>query len=1431
MVHMITGAGGGGKGGGGGRSAVEADDSLRSRQFANVLDVLCEGEIEGIVGLNGPGTLEERLQAAEQNIYFDGVPLRNSTGVPNFDLGGISWAFVPGTQDQPMLPVSGVVASTVDVQQEVMNGNTGGGPVVRAVPELYIDSCRVTLSVQRLTEQNMSNGDLNGSRVEFAIDVQSNGAGFVQVLSGAIEGKTTSEYQRSYEVPLNGTGPWDVRVRRITPNSTSSSINNQLYWSTLGKITKEKLSYPNTAMIGLRVDSALFNHVPTRAYKLRLMKVRIPSGYDPIARTYPDLWDGTFDYAWTDNPAWCWYDLASSTRYGLGEYIDASSIDKWALYEIAKYCDELVPDGRGGMEPRFTCNLVLQSREEGLKVLMNLASIFRGITYWHSNTVFCSQDRPGEPVKLFNSANVLDGMFTYSGTAKQARHTVALVTWNDPDNRYQQAVEYVEDYEGILRFGVRETEITAMGCTSRPQANRLGLHALITEREETDTVTFRTGLEGFGVMPGEIIQTSDPTRAGKRMGGRIMSSTTTQVTLDQDVTLAHGSTYSLSVILPSGVVERKAVSFNDVATTTSTLTLAEPLADVPQALSVWVLTAHNELEPELWRVISIAETDGTVEVTALEHSQGKYAAIEQGLKIEPRPTSGIKLVPGAVTNLKATNDVARLNDLQYQSRIFMSWTPPKEGASRYYVTWSRDNDNATTFSVIAPTANIDGVPAGTYTLSVVAENAIGVRGQSVTITHVVDQSNVEPDVQNLRLAPNFSGQSCPVEWDRLDWAISYTVQVYAGATLLREVTVETNRYTYTYTQNMVDGGPYRSLSFKVKARSWRGNSANWAVLNANNPAPAAPVGLSTEAGPGQVSIMAQRPIDEDLEGMIVWMSTDPSVTTSDGNRVYKGKDNAFMKTGLQAGMPVYFRVAFYDTFGTVGLNVSSSVSATPTATGGITKVTALPANPGAVGDQSAVFLDVTDVNVRGLYGWDGSAWKFTRDGGYLVANSVTANQLSVNQLSAISGNLGTMTAGNFTLDASGYIRGGSTGYMTGNGIWMGYHSGAYKMHVGSPTGSGFTWDGSNFIIRGAGGQILLASGSGVPWDQINARPTSLAGLDAGAGNKLDGIQAGATVGADSSNLKVGLSANLLPNSEFLNGFDPSVLGWNPGSCAPLRLRVDDVYRPRGGQALEIFQDGHSGNQYNIGCDVYLSGPYADYHFGIPVVTGRRYEFSAKLASHRADSLLAIGFFDKDNNYVGGVSTNWVARNSGGPTFTPNPNGSGWTHACVFGYAPEYVPAQNGQPERLPAAYASLYWRKSDTDVGAGDSYAWLTQPFFGEALTAQTGPSTYSPGNSYAALTSTWSGVVGAGKPENDATRGATFGVDINGKITQGNASTFIANAAIGAAQIGSIALVGTSNFSVKSGTVGARTEMDSRVIKVFDDNGVLRVKLGDLTV
>lgn len=807
--NLIIGSGGGGKGGGSARAAVEAKNTLRSRQYARLVDVICEGEVGGLVGS------EISPEYAERSIYFDGVPLRNEQGTPNFDINAFSWAFVPGVQDQPVIPTGGSVATEIDVNQEVKYGNTGGGPVIRAIPELYINACRITVTVPRLTVQNTENGDINGGTVTFAIDIQNNGGGFVQVMQPTISGKTNSPYQRSYEIDLPSGGPWDIRVRRLTEDATTSNIQNQLYWATLTKIVKQPLNYPNTALMGLKVDSALFNRVPSRAYRMKLLKVRVPSNYNPITRQYSGLWNGTFKVAWTDNPAWCWYDLATNERYGLGDYINVQSIDKWTLYGIAQYCDELVSNGRGGQEPRFTCNLLLNTREEALKVLMNLASIFRGIVYWHSNTIFCSQDRPSNPVKLFTPSNIEGGVFQYAGSAKQARHTVALVSWNDPENLYKQTVEYVEDRESILRLGIREIEVTAMGCTSRSQANRLGRWILLTEREETDTVTFKTGLEGCGVMPGEIIQTTDPARAGERFGGRILSATTTSLTLDAPVTLEPGKSYTVAIMLPAGVIEEKSVSW--IGTTdseTSTITLDSALAQVPQANAVWILQTQT-LVPELWRVISVLESDpGIVEISAIEHVPGKYAAIEQNLKLEPRPVSQINIRPSQVTNLQAVTDIKKLNDLEYTTRIFVSWTPPKEGAARYIVTWRRGDDNDVTDIANDPSYDIDNVPAGTYEISVVAENAIGLRGPVSTITYEVEQSAVEPDIQNLRLDPDFLGPDCPITWDRLDWAVKYTVQVYTGTTLLREIPVLTNSYTYTYNQNVSDNGLIVTLLLK-----------------------------------------------------------------------------------------------------------------------------------------------------------------------------------------------------------------------------------------------------------------------------------------------------------------------------------------------------------------------------------------------------------------------------------------------------------------------------------------------------------------------------------------------------------------------------------------------------------------------------------------
>ncbi|NDD11473.1 MAG: host specificity protein J [Betaproteobacteria bacterium] len=533
---LIIGAGGGGKGGGGSaRVAQEAPDSLRSKAYARVVDLVCEGEIEG-------------LAAGLQSVYLDDTPIQNPDGSYNFT--GVTLETRPGTQQQSYIPGFSSVENEVSVGVECKANQ----PVVRTINDPDVDAVRIKVSIPTLTLQDTTNGDLNGASVSYAIDVQARGAGYVQVLADTVSGKTTSRYQRSYYIPLTGTGPWDVRLRRITADSTQTSLQNKTFFESYTEVIESKLRYPNSALMALRVDASQFTSIPRRSYDLKLLRVRIPSNYFPQTRSYAGVWDGTFKVAWTDNPAWCFYDLVTNTRYGLGSFIPESQVDKWALYRVARYCDELLPNGLGGYEPRFTCNLYLQSREQAYKVVQDMASIFRGMAYWSGGAITVTQDSPQDPVYQFTASNVIDGEFAYQGSSAKARHTVALVSWTDPDDFYRQKVEYVEDMAGIARYGVVQADVVAMGCTSRGQANRVGKWLLYSEQSESEIITFRTGLEGAVVRPGDVIKVADSSRGGLRLGGRIAAATTASVTLDQD--LPAGS-WRISVVLPTGSVEER----------------------------------------------------------------------------------------------------------------------------------------------------------------------------------------------------------------------------------------------------------------------------------------------------------------------------------------------------------------------------------------------------------------------------------------------------------------------------------------------------------------------------------------------------------------------------------------------------------------------------------------------------------------------------------------------------------------------------------------------------------------------------------------------------------------------------------------------------------------------------------------------------------
>ncbi|QDE83320.1 host specificity protein J [Myxococcus xanthus] len=720
----------GGKGGGGAqRTPVELPDTLKSTNYARVLDLLCEGEIVGLV---------DKLKS----VYLDGVVVQNPNDTYNFR--DVTLYDVQGTQGQEYIPGFPSAEAEFSVNTEVKRYE----PVVRTVSDANVDAVRITVQVPQLTFQSALTGDLMPSMVLIGIDVQSNGGGFVeQDLEGAgvIAGKCTSPYERTYRVELTGSAPWDIRVRRLTADSTQANLQNKTLWKSYATLIDEKLSYPNSALVALQVSAHQFQAVPTRSYRIRGLKVRVPSNYNPLTREYSGTWDGTFKVEWTDNPAWCFYDLLTTRRYGLGRFLNEGHVDKWGLYTIGRYCDELVPDGKGGQEPRFRCNLYLQSQADAYQVVNNLASVFRGMTYWASGAVYVAQDAPRDAEYLFTPANVVDGLFTYSSSGRRARHTVALVTWNDPANHYKSAKEYVTDEDGLREYGYNPTEVVALGCTSRGQAQRVGRWLLFTERLETETVVFRTGLEGALRNPGAVVKLQDPYRAGRRWGGRVVAATATQVELDADVTLEAGKTYSLSVVMPDGAAVERELAPAAPAPYRA-LTVATPFPVAPARNAVWVLAA-SDLAPTTWRILSVAEVEPHLyEVTALRHHPGKYDEVELGVKLQPVPTS---VLPSSAppADLVLGESLYKTTNGGLKVSLNARWAQ-RPSATEYVVRWRVDGGNWTTVTgVQSHFWELLDINPGAYSVQVAAvlngfvtaysEASLNVRGKLAPPSDVV----------------------------------------------------------------------------------------------------------------------------------------------------------------------------------------------------------------------------------------------------------------------------------------------------------------------------------------------------------------------------------------------------------------------------------------------------------------------------------------------------------------------------------------------------------------------------------------------------------------------------------------------------------------------------------------------------------------------
>lgn len=700
----------GSKGGGGSpRTPTEQADDLLSVAKLKLLLAISEGEIQG--------------DLTAQQIFLNDTQLANDDGAYNFT--GVVWDYRKGTQDQAY------IQGMPEVDNELAVGVTVTQPVpwTRQYTNLSLDAVRIKLSLP-VQYQYKDNGDMVGAVTQYAIDLSTDGGSWVQVVDGRFNGKTTSEYQRDHRIDLpKATAGWAIRVRRITADSTSSRLVNAFKVFSFAEVIDSKLRYPNTALLYVEVDASQFNgQAPKITCKPKGKLVRVPTNYEPTSRTYSGTWQGDFKYAYTNNPAWVFYDLVLDKICGMGTRVDASMIDRWELYSIAKYCDQMVPNGAGGTEPRFTCNVFIQSQQDAYTVLKDIAAIFRGITFWGNSQIFVNADVPQVDSNgnvdvdfVYHAANVVDGLFTYAGGSYKNRYSSCQTSYSDPANHYSDTVESVYDSELVARYGVRELTLTAIGCISQSEAHRRGRWALLSNAKD-GTVSFGVGLDGYIPVPAEIIGVADPFRSGKQNGGRISAVNGRSVTLDRVIDYAAGD--RLVVNLPDGTAQTRTIA--NVSSDKKTVTVATSFRMTPAAGAVWAIDSDN-LAIQYFRITSISSNDdGTFTVAGVQHDPNKYRYIDDGVRIEPAPITVTPIsVLKAPSNIKIS-EVSFVEQGLSVSSMQVTWDRV-EGAISYVAQWRKDKGDWVNVSqTSAQGFSINGIYTGVYDVRVRAVNAVEV---------------------------------------------------------------------------------------------------------------------------------------------------------------------------------------------------------------------------------------------------------------------------------------------------------------------------------------------------------------------------------------------------------------------------------------------------------------------------------------------------------------------------------------------------------------------------------------------------------------------------------------------------------------------------------------------------------------------------------
>ena len=721
------------------KTPTEAPDSLRSVAIAKMLIAVGEGEFEGT--------------PTARDIYLDNTPLQDPQGNMNFP--NVKWEWRTGAVDQTYIQGIPSVENETTISTELRSGT----PWVRAINNTQLSAVRVRFAWPALQSVD-AGGNINGYRIEYKVELATDGGAYQPVLSEAVDGKTTSVYERTRRIDLpKATTGWLMRITRITPNQNNNKISDTMQIAGFTEVIDAKIRYPNTALLYIEFSAEQFRSIPAVTVETKLKKMQVPSNYDPVSRSYSGVWDGTFKQAWTDNPVWMTYDITTADRFGLGRRIKPWMVDKWELYRISQYCDQLVPDGKGGQEPRFICSLNLQSKADAWSLLRDISAIYRGMTYWAQGQVFTLSDMPRATDFDFayTRANVIDGKFTYSSASERTRYTRALVSYDNPLNNYDTDVTAVTDQKLQRRYGDNPLEISAIGCTRESEAQRRGKWALLTNSKDR-AVTFKVGLDGRIPLPGYVIPIADELLAGRAIGGRISAVNGKVIKLDRDTQAKPGDRLILN--LPDGKCEGRTVEV--VSGRQVTVTVAYSVTPEPEL--VWALDA-DDLAVPLYRVVSVARPEpGVFEISAVQYDPSKFAHIDTGARLEERPISVIPITvvppPASIT---LTSSYAVDQGIAI-STMNISW-PAVAGAVAYDVEWRKDSGNWIKVQRTGSTSvDVTGIYSGAYLARVRSVSAFEISSiwKSSNLTNLEGKTGLPPAVSSLTTKGELFGIS--IKW-------------------------------------------------------------------------------------------------------------------------------------------------------------------------------------------------------------------------------------------------------------------------------------------------------------------------------------------------------------------------------------------------------------------------------------------------------------------------------------------------------------------------------------------------------------------------------------------------------------------------------------------------------------------------------------------